>query len=195
MKLLICMDCFVLRSSSVQRLFFGHTGSALLRLKQRTFAFPLSAITFRVPFAPSSSYRTPYTFDSLLSLPDSHCPASFHAGKILSSSKSMAQLRDRDFLSFVEDAESFSGYCPGGYHPVHLGERYGCDGRYKILHKLGNGTYSTVWLGEDLVSTRYVKPGPSIIQDLHSSCILIRDVSLPASLLTSLGIDTWLSRF
>ena len=177
MKLLICMDCFVLRSFSVQRLFFGQTGIALLRLKQRTFTFPLSAITFCVPFALSSSYRTPYTFDSLPSLPDSHCPVSFHAGKILSSSKSMAQLKDRDFLSFVEDAESFSGYCPGGYHPVHLGESYGCDGRYKILHKLGNGTYSTVWLGKDLVSTRYVKPGSSIIQGLHSSRILIRHYS------------------
>ena len=70
-----------------------------------------------------------------------------------------AYLKDEDFLSFVEDAERFSGYRPGGYHPVHLGERYGDGGRYKILHKLGNGTYSTVWLAEDLAATKYVESG------------------------------------
>ena len=166
------MDCFILRNSPVQRLFLEQSGSALLRLKHRRSAFPLSAAAFLVPLALSSSYRKSFTFDNLLSLPDSQRPVKCNSGKILPSSKSMAQLKDRDFLSFVEDAESFSGYSPGGYHPVHLGEHYGYEGRYKILHKLGNGTYSTVWLGKDLASTRYVQPGPSIVQDLHSMCIL-----------------------
>lgn len=46
------------------------------------------------------------------------------------------------------DAEPLPRYKPGGYHPVHLGD---ClkDGRYKILHKLGWGGYSTVWAALD----------------------------------------------
>jgi len=47
----------------------------------------------------------------------------------------------------------------GGYHPVHLGERYGDGGRYKMLHKSGNGTFSTVWLAKDLAAKKYVKSG------------------------------------
>ena len=71
----------------------------------------------------------------------------------------VAHLKDEDFLGFVEDAEPFSGYRAGGYHPIHLGERYGDARRYKMLHKLGNGTYSTVWLAEDLAAIKYVEPG------------------------------------
>lgn len=42
-------------------------------------------------------------------------------------------------------------YRPGGYHPVHLGDVH--HQRYKAIHKLGYGTYSTVWLARDLQST------------------------------------------
>ena len=79
-------------------------------------------------------------------------------------------LKDEDFLSFVEDAERFSGYRPGGYHPVHLGERYGDEGRYKILHKLGNGTYSTVWLAEDLAAIKYVESGNANYEKIILHC-------------------------
>ena len=48
------------------------------------------------------------------------------------------------------DIESPRRYQPGGYHPVHLGDIY-CR-RYKVIHKLGFGTYSTVWLARDLQS-------------------------------------------
>lgn len=36
----------------------------------------------------------------------------------------------------------------GGYHPVQVGEQY-CSGRYTVLHKLGWGHFSTVWLVRD----------------------------------------------
>lgn len=55
-------------------------------------------------------------------------------------------------LEAVEDPE---GYRPGGYHPVHLGDTYE-NGRYKVLHKLGAGGYSTTWLARDGNSERYV---------------------------------------
>lgn len=45
-------------------------------------------------------------------------------------------------------AEPAYRYRPGGYHPVHLGDTLSED-RYKILHKLGWGGYSTVWAAQD----------------------------------------------
>lgn len=39
-------------------------------------------------------------------------------------------------------------YCPGGYHPVHLGDVF--DDKYVIIQKLGYGQYSTVWLARDM---------------------------------------------
>ena len=40
-------------------------------------------------------------------------------------------------------------YRPGGYHPVHLGDAFH-NGQYKVIRKLGDGSYSTVWLARDL---------------------------------------------
>ncbi|KZF25835.1 kinase-like protein [Xylona heveae TC161] len=53
------------------------------------------------------------------------------------------------------DAEPLHRYRPGGYHAVRLGDILN-DGRYKILHKLGWGGYSTVWAARDLKDDRYV---------------------------------------
>lgn len=44
-------------------------------------------------------------------------------------------------------AEDLSRYCPGGFHPVHLNDLL--DSRYEVLHKLGFGSFSTVWLARD----------------------------------------------
>lgn len=46
------------------------------------------------------------------------------------------------------DAEPLRRYKPGGYHPVTLGDVLH-DGRYRILHKLGWGGYSTTWAAKD----------------------------------------------
>ncbi|KAF8326896.1 kinase-like domain-containing protein [Amanita rubescens] len=45
--------------------------------------------------------------------------------------------------------EEIQLYQPGGFHPVSIGDIY-ANGRYKILHKLGYGGESTVWLARDL---------------------------------------------
>lgn len=47
-----------------------------------------------------------------------------------------------------EGVENLEDYNPGGLHPFHLDEEYH-DGRYRIVHKLGHGSYSTVWLAWD----------------------------------------------
>jgi serine/threonine-protein kinase SRPK3 len=48
-------------------------------------------------------------------------------------------------------AENMDGYKMGGYHPVHLGDRFPSrnNPRYQVLHKVGSGTFSTVWLAKD----------------------------------------------
>jgi serine/threonine-protein kinase SRPK3 len=48
-------------------------------------------------------------------------------------------------LSDIEDVER---YRLGGFHPIHIGDILG--GTFRVLHKLGFGGYSTVWLTRDL---------------------------------------------
>jgi hypothetical protein len=47
---------------------------------------------------------------------------------------------------FIEggDAESPDYYGPGGFHPVHINDSLG---DYRVLKKLGHGSFATVWLG------------------------------------------------
>ncbi|KAK4672134.1 hypothetical protein QC763_100420 [Podospora pseudopauciseta] len=52
-------------------------------------------------------------------------------------------------------AEDLNRYCPGGFHPIHLHDKLH-DGRYEIVHKLGFGTFSTVWLARDNQEKRNV---------------------------------------
>ncbi|KAL1966924.1 hypothetical protein VTN77DRAFT_3668 [Rasamsonia byssochlamydoides] len=47
--------------------------------------------------------------------------------------------------------EDLSKYERGVYYAVHLGDEFG-DGRYKVLHKVGNGVSSQLWLARDQCS-------------------------------------------
>ncbi|KAI0107101.1 kinase-like domain-containing protein [Nemania sp. FL0031] len=53
------------------------------------------------------------------------------------------------------DAEPVYHYRPIGFLPVKLGDQLK-DGRYKIIHKLGNGSFSTTWVARDQTEQRYV---------------------------------------
>ncbi|PYH31167.1 serine protein kinase [Aspergillus neoniger CBS 115656] len=53
------------------------------------------------------------------------------------------------------NAEPLHRYTTSGYHPITLGSHLH-QGRYKILHKLGWGGYSTVWAARDEQEGKYV---------------------------------------
>lgn len=53
------------------------------------------------------------------------------------------------------DVEELEEYALGGYHPTLIGDTFR-DGQYTIVHKLGYGGYSTIWLAHDRTLGRYV---------------------------------------
>ncbi|KAI0532021.1 kinase-like protein [Xylaria digitata] len=54
---------------------------------------------------------------------------------------------------YIEGVEDLEDYKPGGYHPIHIDDRL--HQRYCIVHKLGRGTFSTVWLALDDQTLKY----------------------------------------
>ncbi|KAF5974336.1 CMGC SRPK kinase [Fusarium coicis] len=63
--------------------------------------------------------------------------------------------QERRFKDITSPCEWIEDYRPGGFHPVHLGDLFN-DGQFKVVRKLGEGAYSTVWLAHDLRNSRYV---------------------------------------
>jgi len=64
------------------------------------------------------------------------------------------------FYWFRDDAEDITRYRLGEYHPVKLGDCFSSFPasnpsslvpRYRVLHKLGYGSYATIWLARDLL--------------------------------------------
>jgi serine/threonine protein kinase len=54
---------------------------------------------------------------------------------------------------FNPNNEWTTDYARGELHPVHLGDRLGDRGQYRVVHKLGKGGYAAVWLCEDTESS------------------------------------------
>ena len=73
-------------------------------------------------------------------------------------------------FSDLDDTENVELYRPGGLHPVRIGDVF-ANGRYKVLHKLGHGGSSTVWLARDQ------RPQSSVSATLVASKILFADRS------------------
>ncbi|KAI1281383.1 kinase-like domain-containing protein [Xylaria sp. FL0933] len=55
---------------------------------------------------------------------------------------------------YIEDVEYLEHYARGGYHPVHIDDSL--LQRYRIVYKLGHGSFSTVWLALDDQTSKYV---------------------------------------
>lgn len=51
-----------------------------------------------------------------------------------------------------DNCEPMEDYRPGGYHPIKASEIL--NDRFKIIRKLGWGMYSTVWMGEDIGTSK-----------------------------------------
>lgn len=76
------------------------------------------------------------------------------------------------FHWFCDNVEDITLYRRGGYHPVKLGDCFSTlpadnllyrslpTSRYRILHKLGHGSYATVWLARDLLPPGCVRRIP-----------------------------------
>jgi len=61
---------------------------------------------------------------------------------------------ERVYVSDIE-VENLEEYRIGGYHPTVIGDTFH-EGRYEVVHKLGFGGYSTIWLARDRHLQRYV---------------------------------------
>ena len=65
---------------------------------------------------------------------------------------------DFDPLAFSDpfdvSSENIRNYCLGGFCPIDLGQVVA--NRFKIIHKLGFGGFSTVWLARDQEKHRYI---------------------------------------
>lgn len=55
----------------------------------------------------------------------------------------------------IEDIEPFERYTAGGYYPVRLGDHFHSS-RYRVVHKLGHGASSTIWLARDKLLAKYI---------------------------------------
>ncbi|PSN62506.1 kinase-like protein [Corynespora cassiicola Philippines] len=62
---------------------------------------------------------------------------------------------DWRFIDTEAPCEWGEDYRPGGLHPVELGDTF-VDGKYRVIRKLGDGSYSTVWLVVNSGSPKYV---------------------------------------
>ena len=58
-----------------------------------------------------------------------------------------------DEVSFDNEVEFDTCYGAGKLHPVHFGDLFK-EGRYKVIRKLGSGSFSTVWLARDRTSVK-----------------------------------------
>lgn len=88
--------------------------------------------------------------------------------------------------SSLDEVEDVQMYAPGGFHPISLGDTL-ANGRYKILHKLGFGSSSTVWLARvegsrpgspQLVTLKVM----SAFRSLATSPEILSEVNIPLRL-------------
>ncbi|KAL2755731.1 hypothetical protein ACRALDRAFT_2082880, partial [Sodiomyces alcalophilus JCM 7366] len=68
---------------------------------------------------------------------------------------------------YVHKVEYVDRYCPGGYHPIEVGDKL--QKRYSIVDKLGHGGYSTIWLARDEKLGKYVAVKVQVAEGDHSS--------------------------
>ena len=101
---------------------------------------------------PTSFYQMPAAV-SLLRLfrsPPEYVPKVFFRGLAVASCRTSGPK-----YHWNEGVENIETYRGGGYHPIQLRGNL-TRGRYKIFHKLGHSTFSTVLLAQDHLEKRYL---------------------------------------
>ncbi|EKD14915.1 protein kinase [Drepanopeziza brunnea f. sp. 'multigermtubi' MB_m1] len=58
-------------------------------------------------------------------------------------------------ISKFEKVKDVEYYTKDGFHPMSIGDNFK-DGKYRIVHKLRNEAFATVWLARDIEEERYV---------------------------------------
>ncbi|KAL2756966.1 hypothetical protein ACRALDRAFT_1075710 [Sodiomyces alcalophilus JCM 7366] len=80
---------------------------------------------------------------------------------------------------WIDSLESLEDYRPGGYHPVVIGDILG--DRYRIINKLGFGSYSTIWLARDDQRGVYASVKISTADSVASEAAILQDISNSSS--------------
>ncbi|KAI9933648.1 hypothetical protein MW887_008121 [Aspergillus wentii] len=85
--------------------------------------------------------------------------------------------------------ERLEYYKKGGYHPVNIGDKF--QGRYRVVDKLGHGSFSTTWLARDeqfdrLVAVKVTTADSNSKEvDILSALTADRSTKGPASMIPS----------
>ena len=107
-----------------------------------SYAFPTLSSSIRSFFRATHNY----TF----------CRRGFpHQRRACSVASNASPSREEDVYVFEIDLEDFEHYTIGGYHPTKIEDTFHRD-RYQVVHKLGFGGYSTIWLARVKHLQRYV---------------------------------------
>jgi serine/threonine protein kinase len=92
--------------------------------------------------------------------------------------------------------ERLERYRPGGYHPIEIS--HCLHERYRIVHKLGHGTFSTIWLARDEQASKYVAvkvcTADAIQQEAHTLSRL-REIALQKGAVGTNLVPAILDRF
>lgn len=96
-----------------------------------------------------------------------------------------------DECDIEQVAEPYEGYVSGRFCPISLGQMLH-DGRYQVVHKLGHGGFSTVWLARDLLDNGRVVALKVCTQDAHVDELdiqqrILNRVPAPVGLVTHQG--------
>jgi hypothetical protein len=79
-----------------------------------------------------------------------HHACFFRRPLVMSGSDYSDTPTDDEFATceFNHSLEDPARYQPGGYHPIAIGDELH-DGRYRVIHRISHGAYSTVWMAMD----------------------------------------------
>ncbi|KAF2669856.1 kinase domain-containing protein [Microthyrium microscopicum] len=99
--------------------------------------------------------------------------------------------RAPEFCEIEESAEPIQQYKKGTFYPVYIGEVL--HGNYHVIHKLGRGGFSSVWMAHDIanhrdVALKIIVSGNSGDHEYNIHQQIIRDVKDTSSLLLCLNV-------